>query len=101
MLKIYSAQNLPEAYLLVHLLAQAGIEARVFNENLQGALGNIPFPEAYPQVWLLRENDAARARQVLGEYERRPAQRGTLRCRECGEENPDNFQICWNCARAL
>jgi Putative prokaryotic signal transducing protein len=101
MKKLYSAQNLQEAHLVMHLLAHAGIEARVFNENLQGALGDIPFGEAYPQIWLVREKDSDRAKQVVQEYERGPVEKGSIWCRSCGEENPRHFQICWSCTRSI
>jgi hypothetical protein len=26
---------------------------------------------------------------------------GTVVCRACGEESPANFDLCWNCGRAL
>lgn len=98
--KLYTAANLPEAYIVLHLLTQARIEAHVFNENAQGALGEIPFTHAYPEVWLVDEADMARARDVVAGYERSSIE-GHVRCPGCGEENPANFQSCWNCGQLL
>lgn len=100
MRRLYTAANLPEAYIVLQLLEQAGIEACVFNENAQGGLGEIPFTHAYPEVWLMEEVDLARAREVVTGYERSSAE-GTVRCTECREENPANFQLCWNCGEQL
>lgn len=61
MLRLGTAANLPEAHLLLHRLAQAGIEARVLNEHAQGGLGEIPFTHAYPEIWIMEAADAARA----------------------------------------
>ena len=44
-------------------------------------------------LYLLRE-----ARRELLAARARGA-RGGWRCTGCGEENPGNFEICWNCVR--
>lgn len=101
MKKLYSAANLPDAYIVLNLLANEGIEARVFNQNAQGGLGEIPFNEAYPEVWLSNTQDAIRAQKILLDYQRCPVATRAAPCAKCGEENPENFQICWNCSAAL
>lgn len=100
MKKLYSAANLPDAHLLRDLLAQAGIAARVFNENAQGGLGEIPFTQAYPEVWLVDERDFEPARRIVRQHDR-PAEAGVAFCPSCAEENPRNFQLCWKCGAAL
>jgi Putative prokaryotic signal transducing protein len=101
MFRLCTATNLPEAHLLLHRLEQAGIEARVLNEHAQGGLGEIPFTHAYPEIWVMEEADEARARAILAEFERPPASREPVRCRDCGEMNPPAFEICWQCGKAL
>jgi len=101
MIRLFTAANLPEAYLLLHRLAQAGIEARVLNEHAQGGLGEIPFTHAYPEVWVMEAEDTARARQILQEFERRSSSDATILCENCGEANPAGFEICWQCGRPL
>jgi len=100
MLKLYTAANLPEAYIVFHLLGQAGIEARVFNEHALGGLGEIPFTHAYPEVWVMEEADMSRAREVVAGYEKLP-DHIDVRCAACRETNPANFQICWNCGEPI
>lgn len=100
MRKLYTAANLPEAYIVVQLLNQAGIEARVFNENAQGGLGEIPFTHVYPEVWLMEDADMVRAREIVAGYEQSSVE-GSVRCAVCREENPANFQLCWNCGQQL
>lgn len=100
MRRLYAAANLPEAYLVLELLRTAGIEARVFNENAQGGLGEIPFTHAYPELWLINEADFSRARQVITEYERSSVG-NDVACAACGEQNPGSFQVCWHCGAAL
>ncbi|MDA8383138.1 MAG: DUF2007 domain-containing protein [Betaproteobacteria bacterium] len=101
MTRIYIAADLPDAHLVLHLLAQAGITAHVFNENAQGGVGEIPFTHAYPEVWIADEGQVARARQIVKGHDRAQADVGVVFCRNCAEENPGNFQICWNCGAAL
>jgi hypothetical protein len=96
-LKIYSAATLPDAHLVMALLAQAGIEARVFNENAQGGMGEIPFTHAWPEVWIVDPSARARARDVIRRFERPAANLPTLTCPRCAEANPGNFEVCWNC----
>jgi hypothetical protein len=101
MQRLYSAANLPEAYLVRGLLAAAGIEARVFNEYAGGALGELPFTEVAPSVWIEEERDLTRARQVIASYEKPAAAPDNTRCGACGEESPRDFSICWQCQRPL
>ncbi|UCH47145.1 MAG: DUF2007 domain-containing protein [Betaproteobacteria bacterium] len=96
MRRIYTAETLPDAHLVVGLLAQAGIAAKVFNENAQGGVGEIPFTHTWPEVWLENEDDAERAHEVIRTLERGGTNQ-QVECRKCGESNPDNFEICWNC----
>ena len=101
MKKLYRAANLPEAHLLRGLLAQAGIEALVFNENAQGGVGQLPFTEAWPEVWVAQDRDLARARDIVESFEGRSATGADLRCPSCAEDNPGSFQSCWRCGAAL
>ena len=99
MLKIYSAQTLPDAHLVRGLLAQAGIDARVFNENAQSVMGEIPFHLAWPEVWIMDEGDAKQAQDLILQIERPQDRSGPTFCPHCHEENPANFHTCWNCGR--
>ena len=97
MIRIYQAANLPQAHLVAGLLRQAGIDARVLKENAQGGLGDIPFGEAYPEVWIEHETDEVRAKEIVAEFESVPVEIASVACPVCGEENPGNFELCWKC----
>jgi hypothetical protein len=101
MQRLYSAANLSEAHLVRGLLMAAGIEARVFNEYASGALGELPFSEVAPSVWIEEERDLPRARQVVATYESAAATTSISRCAACGEESPGDFSICWQCQQPL
>jgi hypothetical protein len=101
MKRVYCAANLPDAHLMLHLLVSEGIAARVFNENLQGGLGDIPFTHTYPEVWVDDERDFQRARELIKARELTSADSRTVACAKCGEDNPRNFQLCWNCGEGI
>ena len=98
--KIYLAPTLPDAHLILGLLRQAGIDARVLNENAQGGLGEIPFQHAWPEVWVVEERDIARAREIIDSMEGADPTTQIV-CAACGEANPGNFQTCWSCGEAV
>lgn len=96
MRRLYTASNLPEAYLLLHMLESEGIAARVFNENAQGGVGELPFTHTYPELWV--ENyDLDRARGVVEQFEQPKVRLESFKCAHCGEQNPETFDLCWNC----
>ena len=97
--KIYTAADLTEAYLIKHRLEAAHIQVRVFNENAQGATGELPV--TLPELWICEARDIERARVVITEFENRPVVSGKINCRRCEEENPSNFEICWHCGQQL
>jgi len=101
MIRCYRAANLLEAHMIQDLLEQAGIETHVFNENAQGGVGEIPFVHTYPEIWLVDEDDLTRARDVIRDYENPVTDTSSRQCPQCGEMNPGDFQLCWNCGREI
>ncbi|MBA4144099.1 MAG: DUF2007 domain-containing protein [Nitrosospira sp.] len=101
MKKICSASSIMEAQIMLDLLDHAGISARLFNEHAQGGLGDIPFTHAYPEVWVIRDSDFERGQAVVNAFEKTPVETRVVFCRACGEQNPLNFQICWQCGAGL
>ena len=101
MIKAYTAANLQDAHILLGLLESCGIKARILNASAQGGLGEIPFPSAYPELWLEDVRDAARARSIIEEFERPPRGGSPRRCPNCREESPARFEVCWKCGCAI
>ena len=101
MKRVHTASNLPEAHLLVGLLAQHGIAARVFNENASSLAGEIPVDQARPQVWVEDPERFERARGLIDDYLKAKPWAPPRKCAACGEENPATFEICWACGAAL
>jgi hypothetical protein len=101
--RFYIALNRFDAYLLLHRLQHAGIAAHVFNEHAQSIVGYVPadIGVAQPQVWLENSSDRPRAERELAAMQSERARTGSVRCSDCGEENPANFELCWKCGRSL
>jgi hypothetical protein len=89
-------QSLVEAQHCVNLLLSAGIRAEVRNAFLAGAVGEIPFIEAGPQVWLDARQDPESARAILAEA-KQADYHSPWRCVGCGEMIEGQFTACWNC----
>lgn len=100
---IYTAGTLQEAQLLLDRLHEAGIEARLINEHLLGGFGQLPYGESLPRIALTNAAQAEDAAQVISAFEAnmRQTHEGVLTCPGCGEENPENFELCWNCRAEL
>jgi hypothetical protein len=88
-------QTLQAAH-IANALRASGIACEVRNTTLSGAIGDIPFLECAPQVWIANDWDEPRARMLLREL-MQPVSGPTWRCAKCGEELEPQFGACWAC----
>jgi hypothetical protein len=100
-IKAYTAGSLQDAHILLGLLRAQGIEARILNASALGGLGEIPFDQAYPEIWLVEPSDLERARSVFEAFDRPLDAVPDTRCSRCGEDNPGAFAVCWQCGASL
>jgi len=99
MKRVATSEMLAEVGHYRNVLEQNGIACVVKNERLSGALGEVPFLECLPELWVLRDGDEARAARLLAEL-RAPAAPGLpWLCPHCGEDNAAEFAACWSCSR--
>lgn len=101
MIKAYTAGSLQDAHILLGLLRAEGIDARILNARAYGALGEIPFDQAYPELWLVHPEDLDRARRVFEAFDRPTDAAPDARCPACGETSPGAFALCWHCGADL
>lgn len=101
MQRLFTAVDLPEAYLVANLLQRAGIEVEIRNEYAQGGLGEIPFLHAFPEIWVADNDDFERGQALVTAYESGHGTDAITHCHYCGEENPGNFDNCWKCGALL
>jgi hypothetical protein len=91
MIRIYTALQRYDAFLVADRLNQAGIKAHVFNQHASSIVGEVAPDVAQPQVWIERACDIESAGTAKAE----------VRCVGCGELSPANFELCWNCGAAV
>ena len=73
----YDAANNIEAHLVMHQLQQAGIDARIEGEYLQGGIGELPAAGNVRVV--VDEKDLAEARSVIADWEATDADPGPVK----------------------
>ena len=99
-LHTFSHRERPFATLLKERFAAEGIVCLVRNDELSTALGEIPFVECYPELWVVDDEVYPRARLLLDQWladgtEPDPA----WTCPNCDERVEGQFQCCWKCGR--
>jgi hypothetical protein len=95
--KLYSHESLITVTHLANVLTAAGLRAEVRNTRLGGVLGEIPFFECWPELWVADEDHAA-AERLLQEALAEPGSGASAwRCPACGETIEPQFAVCWRC----
>lgn len=79
------------------LLERAGIECFTKNEQLAGALGDIPFLECEPELWIIHDADLSRAQIIVAAHMAPASTTEQWRCTHCGEIIDGQFEACWQC----
>ena len=99
MKRVYRASTLLEAQLVADTLTSMGINNHILNAYAVGAMGELPYSQTSPEVWITDPAHEARACEAV-------AALGTPLlpdkiCSQCHEINPGNFLSCWQCGSAL
>ena len=102
MKRVYSGGTLADVAHAQNLLEHAGIRSFMKNVNLGGALGDLPFLDCAPELWVLVDADAKPAQRVLREAlsAQLPPGAAAWRCPQCREPNDPQFGVCWSCGAA-
>jgi hypothetical protein len=99
MKRVHASESLAEIGHLKNLLEHSGIACMVKNDQLCGALGEIPFLECLPELWVLEDGAAPLALRVIEDFGVAVGPVTAWRC-ACGETNEGQFALCWHCGRA-
>ena len=94
--RIYFASNLIEAKLLKDLLDEQRIPSQIQNQCAIGAVGELPFTQIYPEIWVKRQQDIDKAKLVIQSFQNTDTSAEVI-CDKCGEVSPETFEFCWNC----
>jgi hypothetical protein len=100
MKRVYSAASLIEATHYANVLESHGIPAQLRNTSLGGAVGELPFVETWPQVWVPDEQEMHAKRVLQSMLTAGASVAPAWRCDRCGELIEGQFEECWRCAGA-
>ena len=84
-----------------NLLMAEGIASEIRNEYFGGILGEMPFTETWPQLWIVNDLDYDRALQLIDDSALEESPDDEWRCEKCGELNEGQFAACWKCGTEL
>lgn len=103
MIKVFASPNLAVVKLAHDVLAQHEIGCVMRNERLGGAVGELPWTEVWPELWVVDERQLELARSLLEAFEGDQDPSGVApawTCPGCGESVDAPFTDCWSCGTA-
>lgn len=98
-LHTFTIADRAEAGLIKELLEREGVACLIRNEQLFAALGEIPFLECSPELWVVDDEVWPRARLLLDNWLKGSEETSPWACPACGEVLEGQFGACWNCGR--
>ena len=101
MKKVYSADNLPMSGYIKSLLESCDIECMMKNQNLVGAMGELPPIECWPEVWVINDEDYSEAVHIIDSATSDSGFEKTSWQCPCGEHIEGQFRICWACGHEV
>lgn len=97
MKRVYSSESIVQVTHVRNLLAAEGIKSELRNERLGGVIGEIPYLETWPELWVA-ELDFDRAQELIEQELHGPGlEEPPWKCPSCGEQVEGQFTECWNC----
>lgn len=100
MKKLTSAPSAITIHHFRNLLMAEGIASEIRNEFFGGILGDMPFTETWPQLWVVNDLEYDRAKQLIDDSAREESPGDDWHCKQCGELNEGQFAACWSCGTA-
>lgn len=97
MIKVFEDFDFSRVGQMQSLLESHGIRTFLRNEFGSSVVGELPFVEVVPQLFVLEAKDEPRARELLKlELPVEHAAENWV-CTKCGSDVEGNFSQCWNC----
>lgn len=98
MKKLFASHNLVQLEIIKSRLESEHILCTIKN-NFPPAAGEVPPMAAWPELWILDQQDYDRAQEILAtELEQEAASNtNSWKCPHCHEHLNAQFKICWRC----
>ncbi|MBI79111.1 MAG: DUF2007 domain-containing protein [Pseudomonadota bacterium] len=97
MIKLHTSESIFYIKHLENILNLNGIDCLIKNEYLSGGLGEIPFIECLPELWLIDESKLEYSKKIILENNMINKVNSEWLCEICNENNDPQFLICWSC----
>jgi hypothetical protein len=100
MRKVFSSSEISETTLVRDALLHAGVAVTIQNEHSGGSA--IPAFRPPAEVWIERDGDYENARRIVIDTILTLNNKSDAKpwgCLDCKEQNPQSFDVCWNCGR--
>lgn len=97
MIKVFENFDFSRVGQMQSLLESHGIKTFIRNEYGSSVVGELPFVEVVPQLFVLEDKDAARAIELLKLDLPMTDAEDDWVCPECGIDVDGNFSRCWKC----
>lgn len=100
MIKVFESFDFSRVGRVQSLLESNGIPTFLKNQFASSVMGEVPFVEVCPQLFILNGDDLEDAQHLIApELEQQPA-RADWCCASCGAEVGGEFALCWSCGVA-
>ena len=86
MKKVASADSAVMINHYKNILKSEGIPCQIRNEHLNQIYGEMPFTEVWPELWVLRDIDYDRAKQLIDSTIIDESPSAPWRCSKCGDD---------------
>jgi hypothetical protein len=101
MIKVFEDFDLARVGMVQSALSAAGIRTLLKNQFMSSVMGEIPFVEVMPELWVLDERNREQALDIIESMQARPeTHQSDWVCAGCGTEVAGVFSHCWNCGRS-
>ena len=97
MIKVYENFDFSRVGQMQSLLEAHGIETFIKNQYGSSVMGEVPFVEVVPQLFILKKGELARAKEILQLDLPSDEPLDDWVCPECGVDVEGNFGSCWKC----
>ncbi|MFO7813581.1 MAG: DUF2007 domain-containing protein [Pelovirga sp.] len=96
-LHVFSFHEAYLASLLRDILIREEIDCVLRNVQLSAAVGEIPFIECCPELWVVDDEAWPRAKMFVDAWFKKDAAAPAWRCPQCQETLEGHFGACWRC----
>ena len=98
MIKVFEDFELSRVGQFQSVLESEGIRTHLKNQYTSSVLGEIPFVEALPQLWILEDDDLVKAKRLIQELLTSSEEiQPEWTCAECNSKVDGVFGRCWKC----